>query len=711
MSNLTDDKVISLANSELSDADVSKDLELPYSYYLGNPNGKEVAGKSQVTSTDVADAIEWIMPQIMKSFTQNNEVVTFDPISEEDEVQAEVESEYVYDVLMKQNNGFILLHQFVKDALMQRNGVMKVYYEDDVDQTQEEYTGITEAELITLLNDSELIEISESVDTQSQITLYDVRVLFSTPNGKIRIDSVAPESFRVNNNHNSIDLTTARFTAQIIQSTASELIEQGYSKAIIDDLPKSTPPTEQQYRFGDAGESYMYDSSEDPSLKELLVIECYMRMDYNQDGIAELVKVTGVGDEEEMTHVLSVEEIDSMPWITTTAILMSHKFVGLSIYDRLKEIQDQKTSLWRNMFDNIYLQNNQRTAVVEGQANIDDLLTSRAGGIVRVKRLDAIMPMPNPQLGPESQQMMAYLDEVKAARSGVSADGPASPQNIGDRVGSEGVERLMTAKEELVGLIIRVMAETGIKPLCYKIRDLCTKHKDSIIDYKFRGQWVQLQPTNWPERVTSTVRVGTGSGDRQAQIGALNGILQAQATIKQDPSQVLVTDATIFSTLDKLCKYSGLNGAYQFFVDPNSREGKQAAQQKQQSNQANQQKQDEANAQMVKAQTDIAQAELQKAQAQQQSTQAKAQTDMAKNELQYNKQVADAQIKMLETQLKEANMQIDAGKISADIQFKYDQMQNDTAIELTRIESQEKVNQQNANFEQNKDTAEGEINE
>ena len=167
---LEKDDILAIITSELSLADSSTyngvgnvSLEESLSYYLGQPNGTEVEGRSQVVSTDVADSIEWIMPQVMKSFTQNNEVVIFDPVHDGDEKQAEMESEYVYEVLMKQNNGFIILHQFVKDALMQRNGILKVYYAKHDEVKTTDYTGITEQQLQALVT-AEGVEIVEKSD-------------------------------------------------------------------------------------------------------------------------------------------------------------------------------------------------------------------------------------------------------------------------------------------------------------------------------------------------------------------------------------------------------------------------------------------------------------------------------------------------------------------------------------------------------------------
>jgi len=88
MAKLTDSQVLSIVANELSNANITSSspsmLRDPLSYYLGLPNGTEQEGRSAITSTDVADAIEWIMPQIMESFTQNNQVVVFDPLNKGD---------------------------------------------------------------------------------------------------------------------------------------------------------------------------------------------------------------------------------------------------------------------------------------------------------------------------------------------------------------------------------------------------------------------------------------------------------------------------------------------------------------------------------------------------------------------------------------------------------------------------------------------------
>lgn len=756
---LTDDEILSIIASELSDSDYGYNtstgytLEEPLSYYLGLPDGKEIPGRSTVVSTDVADCIEWIMPQIMKSFTQNNEIVVFDPNFEGDEYQAELESQYVYEVLMKQNDGFIIIHQFVKDALMQRNGLLKVYYTDTEIVKSVDYTGITEDQLGVLLNSEgvEIVEQSEYIDEnqtrmkqqeiqmtlqqiqqqmqqnpqaaqqmmpqiqqlqqelQKPVILYDVKLSVTRKRGQIYVESIAPENFRVNSQHNAINLDKARFSAHVESKSISDIIvEYGLSKEDAEQLSEGIDDYDDEYRFAMQGENVSYDDETmDMSQRKVEVSECYMFIDIDETGIAKYMKIAVSGGDTP-DRVLSKEEIECNPCISTTAILMSHVFQGLSVYDRLKQIQEQKTTLWRNMLDNMYLQNNQRNVIVEGQVNIDDLLVSRPGGIIRAKRLDSITPLVTPQLGQDAYQMMEYLDIVRAGRVGVDPEGGATPQNIGDRVGSEGLERILTAKEELVGLMIRVIAETGIKPLCIKIRDLTVKHVDSVVDFKFRSQWQKIKPSEWIDRTNCTVRVGTGTGNTQSKLAAIGQVIAMQEKVLQQPSQALVTPKQIFTAFDDFCKLTGLNGASRYFIDPESQEGQGIAQQKAQQAQQESQQMQQIQMALAKAQIDMGKAELEKSKAQLFSAQAKAQADHAKNQLQMSKQSYETEIDLLKQQLEEAKAIAGSVQEDARIKLEYDKLEASTALELTRIEA-EKEMEQNKNYQQNKGTTGGSI--
>lgn len=697
---LTEEEILSIISSELSASTgsaendtIQANREAALSAYLGNKDAV-AEGRSSVVSTDVADAIEWIMPEAMKAFTQNNEVVTFDPMGPDDRRQAELESRFVYDVLMKDNNGFISLHEFFKDALMQKNGFFKCYYDKDITKTKESYTGLNQFEFEQLQLDPELeiTGVTESTfsDEHGTTQVFDVNAVRTNTDGKIKVICVSPDDIRVNRMHNSVSLKDARFIAHSMTKTKSELLEDGFDPEIIDELPTESEEFRQSknYRFSMQGEnvSPVGSNSKDPSMATYEVSECFMRMDIDGDGIAERVKITVAGFDNP-THILDIEEVDQWPFISATAILMSHKLFGLSIYDRLKEIQLQKTTLWRNILDNMYLQNNQRTIAVEGMVTLDDLLVSRPGGIIRAKRIDAVAPYTTPPLSSDVYKMVDYLDQVRSGRVGVSPEGSVADVSIGDAVGSEGVDRLLNQKEELVGLMVRVFAETGIKPLCEMIRGLLIKHIDTTTQYEFHDEWVEIAPKNWKVRKHTTVRVGTGSGNRKEQAAALNAVLAYQEKVLANPGQSLVTERQVYNALNDLAKVSGMPSVAPYFLDPDSPAGKENKQAVDQNMQQQQQKEAEEAQLLAQTQIKIANAEEGKAQAAQQNVQLTAQIKQLQMQLDQGKNESDATIKALQQQLDEAKALADSNHKDKELEFRYYDSDQRAAIEMARINS------------------------
>lgn len=670
-----DDQVLAIIAAELNLStggpgdSIEANRQEAYKAYLGD-KGETKEGRSSIVSTDIADAIEWILPEVMKSFTQNNEVVTFDPVGSKDIKQAELESRFVYDVLMKDNNGFLTLYTFFKDALMQKNGFVKMFYEKDNRVSFESFTRINDIELQLLLAESDVTLAEQSTYEMDGINIHDVKIKRTKISGSIKVLPVAPENFRVYSRHNSVDLKTVRFCGDYTLKTKSELIEDGYDEDLIDSCESAsgTENSERYYRWGMQGEGVgFYD---DPESKLYELFECYIRLDMNNDGIAELLKITTIGYDKPSV-VLDIEEVDQNPYISATAIIMSHKMFGLSVYDRLKEIQAAKTALWRNILDNIYLQNNQRTVVVENMVNLDDLLVSRPGGIIRAKVANAVSPMPTTALSSDVYNMMDYFDTVRAGRTGVSPDGSVSDSAMGDAVGSEGLEKLLSQKEELVGLMIRVFAETGVKPICIRIRDLLIMHRDTVEEYEFRGDWEKVQPSRWGARSRTTIRVGTGSGNRKEQASALANILAFQEKIMANPGQALVKENNVFAALNDFVKASGMPGAAPYFLDPVSPEGQEHKQQVDASSQKQQEADLKERQMLADTQEKIANAEQGKAQAAMMAVQVKAENERLKNELANKQSEYDLHIQQLEQQLEEAKLGQKYEQQDGELQFKY----------------------------------------
>lgn len=710
--------VLSVINSELEQtlsfspnnfsSGTSVDIETPLNYYLGKPDGTEVEGRSQVTSTDVADCIEWIMPSVMKAFLGSEDSVSFDPVGPEDEEQAELETQYVYDVLMKKNDGFVILHQMVKDALLQNNGICKIYYTKEEKIETKSYSGLTQEQMNLLVteqvnpqNGVEILSLQENA-TQFGV-FYDIRFKKICNYGKINVESIPLENIKLNSDHNSINLSNARFVCHEMIKTYSDLIESGFDPKVIDQLPLSSG-RQNYFRQQAQNEAILSTrSSVDMTMQEYDIQESYLYMDYNNDGIAEYIKITTAG-EGTPSHVLSIEDLpDGSPWISCTGILMSHKFRGLSIYDRIKEIQDQSTAVLRSTLDNFYLQNNQEKIVVESLvSDLDEWLTSISGGVKRAKSLDCYAPINVQQFTDTPIQLMRYLAEMKAGRTGVSADGPSAPQNIGDRVGSQGVAQLITAKEALSGLIVSVLAETGLKPIYLKIRNLAHNHIDTIEDYKFKGRWVQVNPSEWQPRLLTTVKVGLGAGNTEAKLAAITQLQSVQAQLASSPFTYLLDDIRIYNTINEFCKLSGLHSAYKYVLDPQSDVAKQQKEAQQQSQQAQQQKDEEMTVVQLQMQTSLAQAELGKAEAMQQSVKYKAEAEVNKQRMDLMKHQYEAKLSIIEQQYEQMKILADDANKSADMELRHKAMDVDVFKTLTTINAQKDIALINAKSKEDK---------
>lgn len=501
-------------------------------YYYGQPYGNEVEGRSQVVTTEVKDAVEGILPSLMKIFTSGDEIVRFDAQNPDDEAVAQQATDYLNYIFSRQNNGFVVLYCLFKDALLQKTGFAKVYWEDYEDQGKESYEGLTDIELAMLMQDPELELVEhESVpgpvdqNTQQPTQLHDVTFRRTKKYGKACVDPCPPEEIRVSRDCRN-DINKGRFRQHITPKTISELRDMGYD--VPDDISDDGETMDfsleavERNKIDDA-QAYMQDKgNDDPSSRRVWYKESYLNIDFDGDGHAELRQVCTVG-----RTILKYKdgkpaniEIDSVPLVGGTAVLMPHKFYGLSIHDLVGDIQLIKSTITRQLLDNAYGANNGEYEVLDGMANMDDLLTSRPNGIKRVKVLGAIRRIEKPLLGPSFYNMLEYFDKVKQNRIG-STDFPNAVDPDAINAKAAFVDRFAEAAMERISLMARILAETCVKDIFWKLLELVSKHQQKPQVVKLRGQWVQVDPREWRNRFNMTVSVGLGTGSQQTVI---NGI-------------------------------------------------------------------------------------------------------------------------------------------------------------------------------------------
>lgn len=540
-------------------------------YYLRDPYGNEVEGRSQIVTGEVAEAIDGALPQLVRVFTTTEDIVYFEPKSPDAEESAKQATDYCNWVFYRENDGLLILHNWFKDALLQKVGVVKSYWDQKEDVKKESYKGLTEDELAMMLSDGSVEVVSQDVEMIPMgvdqmgmpitVPSYNVKVKKSTKYGCVRIENVPPEEFLISKSARTIE--DSPFVAHRRLMARSELIALGYPKKIVDGLPSYDDLTyspERVARF-DQGEQPDEAVSMDQSMQTVEVFECYIKIDQNDDGIAELRRIVYCGSE-----ILEDEETDYVPFHAICPIPVPHKFFGQSLADRAMDIQLIKSTVTRQMLDNLYLTNNARVGVVDGQVNLDDALNATPGGIIRMKNPNAMVPIQVPAVTGQAFPMLEYLDAVQTRRTGVTDAQQGLDPDVLNNVAATAVAAMMKSNSGKLELIARIFAETGVKSLFKGILHLLAKYQDKPKLVRMRGKYVQYDPRTWTNEYDVSVNVGLGSGDREQKLAMLQMILQKQEQILQQfgPSNPLVSVGQYRNTLAKLIEAAGFKDAGAF---------------------------------------------------------------------------------------------------------------------------------------------------
>ncbi len=559
-----------------TDSDLAEERADALRYYMGEPFGDEREGRSKVVSRDVADTVEWILPSLLRVFAAGDDVVRFEPVGPEDEAFAAQASDYVNHVFAKENKGFLILYTWFKDALIQKNGIVKYWWEERESTAKESYAGLSEPEFVALAADPDVEVLEHSTQegviasngAGAAVISHDVTIKRTRRDGRVRIEPVPPEEFLISRRARSME--DAAFVGHRVYKTRSELIAAGYSRAVVEDLPTfvETDDSEEELARWD-GDELPSGESRDPMMQTVEVVEAYIKVDADGDGIAELMKVTLAGADGGV--LLDKEPIDHVPFAALCPVPMPHKFFGLSVADLVMDLQRIKSVLWRQMLDNLYLTNNPQREVIVSRlekGGLDDVLNARVGGIIRAKQEGAVRELAVPHAAAASFPMLEYVDKVRAGRTGVSPAVTGIDAEALSNQTATGVNQMSAAANQRIELIARIFAETGVRDLFRGLLRLLITHQDKARVVRLRNQWVPMAPARWNPEMDVTVEVGLGHGSRDQQIGYLSQILNLQKEALANGGMGMVTPKNLYNTLAKLVQWAGLKSVAPYFGDP-----------------------------------------------------------------------------------------------------------------------------------------------
>jgi hypothetical protein len=581
---MTEEELQGVISAEIYDAisfiddDIGGNRALATGYYYGAPFGDEEDGRSQVVSMDVRDTVQGILPSLMRIFFGPERVVEFMPQGPEDIASADQATDYVDFIFKRDNPGFKILHSAFKDALVRKCGIVKYWWDESVQVSAESFSMLDEQSMMMLVEnpDVEISAVREYPvpgtepmnEAQGIMTpppmMYDVEIKRRIKSGKVKIEALPPEEFLIDRRAKSID--EAVFVGHRTMKTVSELVAMGYD---YDEMVEASGngndfDNNQEYQARNPFAVISTSNNGDPSSKSVLYIEGYLKVDFDGDGIAELRRICTIGTS---NKVIRNEIVAERQFADFCPDPEPHTFFGMCPADVVMDIQRIKSNVQRGILDSLAQAIHPRTAIVEGQANMEDVLNTEVGAVIRMRAPGMVQPFVTPFVGQAAFPMLDYLDDIKQTRTGISKAAAGLDADALQSTTKAAVSATVNAAHQHIEMIARIFAETGMRKLFTGILKLVVENQDRARMIKLRNTFVPIDPRSWDANMDVIVNVGVGDGTIEDRINILNQVAMRQEMLIKEtgPNNPVVSVQQYTNTLTKMLQLAGIKDSQNYF--------------------------------------------------------------------------------------------------------------------------------------------------
>lgn len=522
---------------------------------------------SDLVSTDVADTIEWALPSLMKVFTGSDEVITIAGVTEEDDTKAETMQELLVYQLQRQNNFFTVLYNWMKDSLIVGMGIIKCYWERTEGYTTETAVFNNEA-LQALTQTGVTIE-----DIQGPDQFGDFSVTYQLPyyrKNAPKLENILVSEFLYSPDAKSLE--EANFVAHKRKVTMSYLREREVQGvyANIDDIRvngnyngMNTDQVEQVI-----GDNYVdINKDEQTARQEVVIYECYTKIDINNDGILEDMIITICGD-----TIIRMEQnyMGRHPFFAISPTKDPHRiWVKRSYAELIGELQDLKVALTRQIMQNVALTNDPKMLLDESAINIDDFVQGRK--VIRMKAghsmNEVAMPMNITPLAPQTFQFLEWIEGQKENRTGITRYNQGLDANSLNKTAT-GISAILGQSAQRLELVARMFAETGLSELFRFMVSLNQKFIDQQTVIRLTNKELKISPEDLDGSFDLIVNAGISIATKESTIMAtqtlLTALMQANAG-----GYMVSTPENIYNLFKKWIESIGFKNYGDYITDPN----------------------------------------------------------------------------------------------------------------------------------------------
>lgn len=566
---LTDSEILSMLDADLkagvryTDTKLAVERRKVEDYYNGKLPAPFHAGNSRYVSTDVYDTVESAKAVLLETFSAHGDIVQFSPRGEDDVPLAKVATAYTKHVVFEQNSGTDLFASVFHGGLTHRNAIVKVFWDECVEEIEETFEDISEDELDEMLADDTVVSADLTIDPETQ--MFSGTLTRKDDRSQVRIVALPMEEFIVPPNIR--DLASSPSITHRTEKSKAELKREKFDPKLVDKIPdakddelESDP--ERMNRHSETGGDFVFNSDDRMGNRKVVVHETYARLDLDGSGVKfwKIIHCSGV--------ILDKEQVTRHPFLSYAPLPTPHRFWGENFAARVIPTQNAKTVLIRSILDHAVVANNPRYGVVKGAlTNPRELLDNRLGGLVNVTRQDGIFPLPQAPLNPFVFQTIGLLDDDKEDVTGVSRLSQGLNKDAISNQNSQGmVEQLIGASMQRTKTMARAFAAQFLGPLFLEVYRLVVENESRERVVEIAGSWVPVTPSTWARQrdVVIDFRLGYGERDQRAQEYLAMGQLLAQ-----DPSIAhLYTAQERYNVYKAFAEAKGHKDISMFLKDP-----------------------------------------------------------------------------------------------------------------------------------------------
>lgn len=538
---------------EYTDGDLADRHTHAMEYYRGDitRDVPDEEGRSKATHRVFHDTVKQIAPALVEVFLGSEHTVEFVPNKPGAEEEADQRTEYVTHCVREDNDGFTILLNAITDALILRTGILKWGWDERITIERQTYTGLTEPQMIQLLDDEDItdgsyeetgtIEIPIDADDDDAVGLtalsadgappqqnahgtlsihakiYTVRIRREKKRNRLALFAVPGEEFLRSRDARTMDDSGVIAHRRLV--TRSDLIAMGFSPDDIDEWSQGDCGFYDNAEFLDRepDRDLMCDPYNFANAKTLLT-ESYIRLVRDPKlGIAELCRVFSLGWQH---RVKRVEDADHVPFAALCPWPMPHKFEGEGPADDTMDAQRIMSMILRSTLESLAQSIHPRTVADPNKVNMADVLNTEIGGVVRGDPT-AITPMITPFVGRDGLVMLDWWKGTVQERTGILA--PPDPAEL-QSTNKKGIDLTERASTQQITFIARVLANTGFKRMYQGIQRTLMLHQDIARTIRLRGKWVTVDPATWNAEMDVTVSVGMAQGTVNERLEVLEGV-------------------------------------------------------------------------------------------------------------------------------------------------------------------------------------------